>query len=87
MEIPDHEIWDNLVPNRDLEINNGLGYFIKENVSQRIIKKMREYHENCLKRGEPYFILDFLVEDIKKGIKIERVPTFGFRRKSSKDSD
>lgn len=80
MEILKDEIYDYLVFNGNLKLNNGLGYFIKEGTSKEKVEEIREYHNESLQRGKPYFIMDFLIEDVGNGIEVERRDG-GFHRK------
>ena len=70
MEILEDRIYDYLIRNPRLDINNGGGFFIKEGISKEKIAEIREYHEEHLLKGSPYFILDFLYEDLEKNIPI-----------------
>ena len=81
MEILDHNIYDYLVPNRDVDINCGAGYIIKEGTPESKVNEIREYHNERMNQGKPYFIIDFLAEDIKRGVKVER-SNGGYRRKT-----
>ena len=59
-----------LIDNPDSEINNGGGFFISPTASPQKRAEIREYHEEHLLKGWPYFILDFLYEDLEKNVPI-----------------
>ena len=80
MKILRDEIYDYLVFNGNPKLNNGAGFFIKEGASEEKIEEIREYHNESLQRGKPYFIMDFLLEDVGNGIEVERRDG-GFHRK------
>lgn len=61
-----------LTGNEDQELNGGAGYWLIENIPVEILDKLRELHEKELKRGKPYWILDFLMEDFQSGVELER---------------
>ena len=70
MEILESRIFDFLIDNPDSEINNGGGFFISPTASPQKRAEIREYHEEHLLKGWPYFILDFLYEDLEKNVPI-----------------
>ncbi|MDD3589952.1 MAG: hypothetical protein PHO46_06745 [Thermoguttaceae bacterium] len=80
MEMYDSNIHDYLIFNGNPKLNNGAGFFIKKGTSKEKIEEIREYHNESLQRGKPYFIMDFLLEDVGNGIEVERRDG-GFHRK------
>ena len=63
-------------------MNFGSGFLIKEGSPESKVEEILEYHNERMGKGEPYFILDFLVEDVENGVEIERRDG-GYRRKTS----
>ena len=53
-------------------MNFGSGFLIKEGTPESKVEEILEYHNERMGKGEPYFILDFLVEDVENGVDIER---------------
>ena len=82
MEFYNQDVDPYLEPNNEWEINHGMGFYIKEGTPKERIKIIREYHDERLKKGKPYFILDFLVEDLQNDPEsVENRGVFGFYRK------
>ncbi|MDO5309803.1 MAG: hypothetical protein Q4G03_10005 [Planctomycetia bacterium] len=82
MELYDDRIHPYLIQHNDRRINHGFGFFIKEGTPPETIKLIREYHDAKLERGKPYFIMDFLAEDLEKDPdSIENRGILGFYRK------
>lgn len=72
---PLHDGFDKyLVGNDDPEFCCGEGLFFRNDVDipEGVIARFRMDHARRIKNGEPYFIFDFLAEDISNGINIER---------------
>ncbi len=53
-------------------MNFGSGFLIKEGSPESKVEEILEYHNERMGKGEPYFILDFLAEDVENGVEIER---------------
>ncbi len=82
LELYNDKIHPYLIPHNDLRINYGNGYIIKEGTPPETIKLIREYHDEKLKQGKPYFVMDFLAEDIQNDPEsVEYRGVFGFYRK------
>ncbi len=65
MEAYNEEIFPFLRQNEDININLGMGYFIKDGTSSERRKTIRIWQEEKLAEGKPYWILDFLAEDFE----------------------
>lgn len=65
------EFFDYLIANEDEEFNGGFGFGLDRNAPSEKLDKIREIHEQELKRGKPYWVLDVLLEDFQKGVEIE----------------
>ena len=57
-----------LEQNDDPELYRGQGVWIKENTPPEILNDLRALHERAVSGGSPYTFLDFLIEDIEKGV-------------------
>ena len=66
------EFFDYLTANEDEELNGGAGFWLDRNAPPEKLHKLRELHEEDIKRGKPYWILDFLMEDFQSGVELER---------------
>lgn len=64
----DIELREYLDRNDDAETYRGQGVWIKENTPPEIVEELRAIHESAVSGGSPYTFLDFLIEDIEKGV-------------------
>lgn len=82
MEILEDWIHDCLTSN-PTNFNNGLGFFLKEDIPEDTIKAIKKRHDERVSKGHPYYILDFILEDLENGKEI-RVQDDGFYPKDVK---
>lgn len=70
--------------NDDSNLCGGDGVWLKENTPPEIVEKIRVLHESAVVCGSPYMILDFLAEDIEKGLVEQRYAGSDFYRKGTR---
>ncbi len=67
-----HRFNQYLEQNDDPQIYRGQGVWIKEETPPEIVEELRAIHERAVSGGAPYMFLDFLVEDLEKGLVEQR---------------
>ena len=82
MRILEPRIHDFLVDNPFPDLFGGGGFFVVPDATPEKYDEIRKYHEECLLEGYPYFILNFLLEDLEKGVPVIRFtnPTEIYRK-------
>lgn len=79
-----HKFNQYLEQNNDPELYRGQGVWIKDDTPPEIVEELRAIHERAVSGGLPYMFLDFLAEDIKKGLVEQRFPGSDAYRKGTR---
>ena len=70
--------------NDDPKLYRGQGVWIKEDTPPEIVEELRAIHEHAVSGGFPYTFLDFLAEDLEKGLVEQRLPGSNAYRKGTR---